>query len=138
MTSAMKPETVFFKRNSEGDLAARIDDLEVGFFGEGDGCYIVVWGTETGVPCGYTNCPEDKNRQWRNCPKADNCPYEFTKAIEEDSSVIVNEGTRAELEARIRDMFKKNRDAADCHRQKWPRPAAPIFAAVPWKFDDAA
>jgi len=134
----MKPETVFFKRNSEGDLAARIGDLEVGFFGDRDGCYIVVWGTETWFPCWSegSECPEDKNRQWKECPVQDCCPHEFTRAIEQDSTVMVNEGTRDELEAKIRDMFKKNRAAADCHRQKWPRPAATIFTAAPWKFED--
>jgi hypothetical protein len=105
-------KTLFFKpTDRQGELSARIDNLEVGFFPE-DGCYIVVWGTETGLPCDYTDsdCPEDKNRNWKNCPKADNCPYEFTRPIQEYCSVFTNEGTRTELEARIRKMFITGND----------------------------
>jgi hypothetical protein len=129
------PAAVIFKMNAEEDhLTARIDDLEVGFALDG-GCYILVWGTETGCPCYYdnSNCPEDKNRDWRNCPVADNCPYEFTRAIEKDCTVMTpSEGTVAELEAKIKDMFASRHDGV-AHDREWPEPAASIFAAAPWR-----
>ena len=132
------PEPILFKRNAEGDLAARVGDLEVGFFAENDGCYVVVWGTEPGIPCCYhdSECPEGKDRRWKGCPVARNCPYEFTKVIQENSTVMINEGTRDELEAKIRDMFVNEHDGSD-HDSEWPQPAASMFAAAPWAFDNA-
>jgi hypothetical protein len=98
------PVSVVFKPNTEGELAARIDNLEVGFFPD-DGCYIVIWDDKTGE--------------------------------ELDSTVMTNEGTRAELEIKIRDMFARGHDGvSENHEQEWPQPAAYIFASVPWKLDE--
>ncbi|MEJ0062748.1 MAG: DUF5710 domain-containing protein [Alphaproteobacteria bacterium] len=134
MAETDMPEAVVFRQNAEGDMSARIDDLEVGFYHD-DGCYVVIWGTETGVPCQYADsvCPEDKDRTWKHCSIADNCPHELTEPIEESSTVMLDEGSRLELEAKIRDMFGKNHDGIG-HRQNWPQPAALIFSARPWKF----
>lgn len=127
------PALISFEPNESDELVARIDNLEVGFYPD-DGCFIIVWGKETGVPCDYSDseCPEEKERHWKNCPVADNCPHEFTQDIQESSTVMSREGSRAELEVKIRGMFK-NKDDGIGHRQNWPEPAARLFASLPWQ-----
>jgi hypothetical protein len=121
-----------FQRNGEGEWRARIDDLEVGFFPK-DGCFIIVWGTERMTPCGYTDgvCPEEKGRDWRNCSLAENCPHEKDYIIEDETTTMVNEGSRQEVEKKIKDMFTNKHDGI-AHHQKWPEPAASKFAGAIW------
>ena len=129
-------EPVIFRENEDGDLAARIDNLEVGFDSYED-AYVVIWGKETMTPCAYKerSCPEEKGRVWRNCPVAENCPYLMTTEIEEDSTCFVNEGDMDELEAKIRKMFRTGDDGIG-HPQEWPQLAASRFAYAEWRFEE--
>ena len=59
------------------------------------------------------------------------------KTDEENDTTIMTrgEGTREELEAKIRAMFKTGTNGSG-HRQNWPQPAARIFANAVWEFDE--
>ena len=128
-------EPIIFRENEDGDLAARIDDLEVGFEPSGAG-YIFIWGTDVGAPCEYTNsvCPEEKERKSSNCPIAENCPYLITEEIPFSSS-FSNPAHREELEAETRKMFKVGQDSFG-HTKEWPQPAAYRFAHAEWRFEE--
>lgn len=133
----LMPETVIFRKNEKGEHVSRIDDLEICFYPE-DGCHVIVWGDEeTWAPCEVTDsiCPEEKERDWRNCPVSDHCPYEKTTETHQGCTIFCNEGNRAQLEARIRTMFKTGDDGTG-HREDWPKPAASRFAHAEWKFEE--
>lgn len=129
------PETIFFKKTSEGRMVARIDNLEIEF--DGAICQIIVWGIETCVPCDYSDsaCPEDKNRRLENCHKVNHCPYEFKQPVEDYNLLISNEGSCNELEAKVRDMLLNRHDGIG-HRERWPEPAASEFACAKWAFEE--
>lgn len=128
-------EPVIFRKNEDGNLAARIDDLEVGFEPSGAG-YIFIWGTDVGAPCEYTDsvCPEEKERKSSNCPIAENCPYLRTEEIP-FSSIFSNPAHREELEAETRKMFRVGQDGLG-HTEEWPQPAASRFAYAEWRFEE--
>jgi len=136
MKDSPQLEPVIFRKNEDGNLAARIDNLEVLFEQKGL-CSILVWGEETAAPCEYTSsvCPEEKGRDWRNCPVAENCPYLMTTEIEEDTTCFMNEGNMDELETKIRKMFRTGDDGIG-HPQEWPQPAASRFAHAEWRFEE--
>lgn len=134
---ALVRETVVFRKNEEGELVSKIDDLEVGFYPD-DGARVTIWGgEETWVPCEFTDsvCPEEKERDWRNCPVSDHCPYEKTTETHQGFMVFRNEGNRTQLEARIREMFRAGDDGIG-HREDWPEPAASRFAHAEWRFEE--
>lgn len=126
------PQTIEFTPNKDGELAARIDDLEITCK---NGVYCLrVWSTQTYIPCDYleTGCPEGPERYQHTCPKVNECPYEFSEHSPNDLHFVW--GTAGEnIEAIIRDMLKNGHDDMG-HRRRWPQPAATIFAMVPWHF----
>jgi hypothetical protein len=129
------PDIIMFRRNERGELTARIDNLEVGFFDHG-GCFIIVWGAESVIPCDYSHssCPDDMSRNWKNCSKSKNCPYESIVPCEDGWTVMTSrEGTREQLEEKIRDMFIKKHDGI-AHKTSCPEPAASEFAVARWEY----
>ncbi len=131
-TTLTLPDAIEFVLNADGELVARLDDLEVGF--KGNECFIRIWCARTDVPCDYSDmgCPEGQEHHHSTCPKVNECPYEFTEnGI--DACTFMGGMTRSSAEAKIRDMFQKGHDGL-AHRHRWPQPAATIFATVPWCF----
>jgi hypothetical protein len=141
-----KQRTLNFTPNANGALAARIGDLEVEITDYG--ACVIVWGTESGEPCANSfpgdpdgelgDCPEESGRDWQNCPKSENCPYIFTKEVEQSFYTITKASgqTYATTEDEVRDMFKRNWDGiSHAEAASWPQPAAAIFAAAKRRYD---
>lgn len=135
---ALVRETIVFRKNEEGELVSKIGDLEIAFHPD-DGCRVTLWGggEETVPRCEIDEffCPEEKERDSRNCPLSEDCPYMFTYELHQGCTIFCNEGNRAQLEARIREMFKSGDDGTG-HREDWPEPAASRFAHAEWRFEE--
>lgn len=77
-------------------------------------------------------------RELQTSPVVDECPYEFTEATQDRNWFESGFEGWAEVEARVRDLFRnqwKYEDRDDPAAQAWPQPAASRFAGEPWAFD---
>lgn len=116
-----------FSRQPNGVHSCRIGPLQVSI--NRTDLEILVFESQTFVPCESGNCPEGLNE--KHCPRIDNCPYEVQEESEAANLWEGGRDTVADVEMRVRELLREGSDGVG-HRVRWPQPAATRFAASPW------